>query len=272
MSNDNNNSYVPTLFQIGTVAKTLKITRKIILNYEEHGLLTPAVKDPESGYRYYTADNMTQIQLIRSFQKFGLSLEEIKAYLVGSTELTTTIKRLEDLRNQIDLGISKLYIRASSSNKLNFYWTILPQQRSYFRKYVGFSIAERTKELREAYLHVIQHHKISFDKGHMYSELSLKDKSDRSMSVPVDETCSGDGIIITPQIPAICVCYKGPYENLEDVTKSLFEFIHSKQIQPLGTVRYIYLEGPPNRGADKDSYITIVAIPVKDIYEGIPRR
>ncbi|MEA4875754.1 MerR family transcriptional regulator [Anaerorhabdus sp.] len=272
MTNDSNNSYVPTLFQIGTVAKTLNVTRKMILNYEEHDLLTPATKDPVTGYRYYTADNMTQIQLIRSFQKYGLSLEEIKNYLVGSTELNVTISRLEDLRNQIDMSISKLYIRANSSNKLDYYWTTLPHQKSYSKEYAGTSLADRTKELRDAYLHVIHHHKINFENGYMFSELSLSDVSQRNMYIPVDESCSGEGISITPEITAICVCYKGPYENLESIANSLLEFINSKQIQPLGTIRYIYLEGPPNRGADKDSYLTIIAIPVKDIYQDIPRR
>ena len=48
-----------TLFQIGEVTKIMGITRKTLLIYEEMGLLTPAVKDTDSGYRYYSADNMT---------------------------------------------------------------------------------------------------------------------------------------------------------------------------------------------------------------------
>ena len=42
------------LFKIGEIAKILGVTRKTILVYEEMGLLTPAVKDEASGYRYYT--------------------------------------------------------------------------------------------------------------------------------------------------------------------------------------------------------------------------
>ena len=57
-----------TLFKIGEISKILGITRKTILVYEDMGLLTPAVKDKSSGYRYYTADNMTQIRFIRSLQ------------------------------------------------------------------------------------------------------------------------------------------------------------------------------------------------------------
>lgn len=55
-----------TLFQIGEVTKILGITRKTLLVYENMGLLTPAVRDKDSGFRYYSADNMTQIRSIRS--------------------------------------------------------------------------------------------------------------------------------------------------------------------------------------------------------------
>ena len=58
------------LFRIGEVTKTLGITRKTLLVFENMGLLTPAVKDAESGYRYYSPDNMTQIKaFITGLQK-----------------------------------------------------------------------------------------------------------------------------------------------------------------------------------------------------------
>ena len=69
--------YGDNLFQIGEAAKILGVTRKAILVYEEMGLLTPAVKDKDSGFRYYSADNLAQIRSIRSVQTRGLSLKEV---------------------------------------------------------------------------------------------------------------------------------------------------------------------------------------------------
>ena len=86
------------LFKIGEIAKILGITRKTILVYEDMGLLTPAIKDENSGYRYYTADNMTQIRSIRSLQTLGLSLSEIKEYYYDSKNLDHHLERLMDLR------------------------------------------------------------------------------------------------------------------------------------------------------------------------------
>ena len=71
-----------SLFQIGEITKIMGVTRKTLLVFEEMGLLTPAVKDEESGYRYYSADNMTQIRAIRSLQSLGLTLKEVEQYLL----------------------------------------------------------------------------------------------------------------------------------------------------------------------------------------------
>ena len=78
-----------TLFQIGEVSKILGSTRKAILGYEELGLLTPAVKDEDSGYRYYSADNMSQIRSIRSLQSLGLTLKEVAEYYYNTDNLDT---------------------------------------------------------------------------------------------------------------------------------------------------------------------------------------
>ena len=89
------------LFKIGEVAKILGVTRKAILLYEDMGLLTPAVKDEKSGFRYYTADNMTQIRSIKSLQALGLSLKEVAEYYYDTKNMDKHLHRLLD---QISCG------------------------------------------------------------------------------------------------------------------------------------------------------------------------
>ena len=72
MKNDEN------LFTIGEIAKALGVTRRIILNYEERGLIKPDGRDKITGNRLYTIDTFTQIRSIRSFQNLGLTLDEIR--------------------------------------------------------------------------------------------------------------------------------------------------------------------------------------------------
>ena len=101
------------LFQIGEVSKILGVTRKAILVYEDMGLLTPAVKDEESGYRYYSADNMTQIRSIRSLQALGLSLKEIAAYYYDTENIDVYLQHLMELRANLDRNIQMLQVRSA---------------------------------------------------------------------------------------------------------------------------------------------------------------
>lgn len=101
------------LFKIGDIIKIMGITRKTLLVYEEMGLLTPAIKDEKSGYRYYSADNMTQIRAIRSLQSLGLTLKEVESYYYDTENIELHLQRLMDLRSALDKNIQMLQVRSA---------------------------------------------------------------------------------------------------------------------------------------------------------------
>ena len=132
------------LFSIGEVAKAVGITRKTILNYETKGLIKPDKKDGSIGNRYYTIDTFTQIRTIRVFQNLGLSLDEIYEYLNSSADLQPMIKRLEKMRDELNLTIEKLKERTREKGGDIKEITIEPQC-IYCRTYNATSIADKTK-------------------------------------------------------------------------------------------------------------------------------
>ena len=116
------------LFSIGEVAKAVGITRKTILNYEAKGLILPDKKDGATANRYYTIDTFTQVRSIRIFQNLGLSLDEIREYFSGSSDLTPMIARLEKMRDELNLTIEKLKERSSKQGEIVKEITIEPQK------------------------------------------------------------------------------------------------------------------------------------------------
>ena len=102
------------LFSIGEIAKALGVTRRIILHYEERGLIEPDKRDDATNNRYYTIDTFTKLRSIRSLQNLGLTLDEIRDYYNDSTDLMPLIRRMEEMRDQLNLNIEKLYERAMS--------------------------------------------------------------------------------------------------------------------------------------------------------------
>lgn len=93
------------LMSIGEVAKSLHITRRMILNYENKGILLPDVKTGSSGNRYYTPETLTRIRAIRRLQTLGISLDEIKLYFEDAADLRDIIARLEKLRDELTCAL-----------------------------------------------------------------------------------------------------------------------------------------------------------------------
>ena len=96
------------LFTIGEISKAVNITRKTILGYEKKELIIPDKKEGSTGNRYYTIDTFTKVRTIRILQNLGLTLDEIREYYNGTTDLEPIINRLEKMRNELNLTIEKL--------------------------------------------------------------------------------------------------------------------------------------------------------------------
>ena len=92
-------------FSISEFARFSRVTRDTLLHYDRIGLLSPAVRSG-SGYRYYTGGQLAIINVIRTLQQLGMTLEEIKELKDRRTpELTDEVlgrqidkieKRIED--------------------------------------------------------------------------------------------------------------------------------------------------------------------------------
>lgn len=252
-----------SLFQIGEVAKILGVTRKTILVYEDMGLLTPAVKDEESGYRYYTADNMTQIRSIRSLQALGLSLKEVGEYYYDLENMDKHLKRLYDLRAMLDRNIQMLQVRAAKKGDLTVHRTTLPRQVYFCRRYLCADTAEAAVRLRDTYIAAARTGKMSMTARmftvRMNSDLSVLDLL---CCVPIADDYQGEERREFPETPALCIYYRGTYEGMPEAMYALRDHITAHNIEVAGGVRSIYLEGPPNRGEHADDYITQIAVPI----------
>ncbi|MBQ9931247.1 MAG: MerR family transcriptional regulator [Firmicutes bacterium] len=256
--------YNESLFQIGEVTKILGVTRKALLNYEELGLLTPAVKDPESGYRYYTADNMTQIRSIKSLQQLGLSLKEVAEYYYNTENIDNHLQRLKDLRANLDRNISMLEVRSAKRGELTVKRTTLPQQVCFCRQYECADTADAANRLRDTYIAAAQTGKMSMVARMFTMRMSqATDKIDLMCCIPVDSSFEGPERVEFPETPALCIYYRGPYTEFPIAIKALTEYTKQNGIETTGPFRTIYYEGPPSRGAKSEDYISQVAVPVR---------
>ena len=251
------------LFSIGEMARVLGVTRRILLNYEEKGLITPDQKDGAAGNRYYTVDTMTKARTVRILQKQGLSLCEIRAYLEGKTDLLSLIHRLEKMRDEINLNIEKLYERVGVERPIgNIRRIRIDEQTIYRRTFHVADIAEKTEILRETALRAIRTYGTDTTKRLYFTEYLFFEPEDVSFCVAVPKNSCGEYVEKLGAADALCIGYHGGYENLPEVAKRLFDYAREKEIPTSGIFRHIYLEGPPQH-TDKSQFITQVALLVE---------
>lgn len=247
------------LFSIGEVAKAASITRKTILNYETKGLITPDKKDGATGNRYYTIDTFTQIRTIRVFQNLGLSLDEIKDYFNNTGKLTDIIKRLETMRDELNLTIEKLYERTRNQNDTIKEITIDPQT-IYCRNYTSVSIADKTNLLRDTALEAMRAYGTDTTKRMYFTEYSKEAPNEIYYCVAVPSESKGEYIKHLPTLKALSFFHHGAYEEISEARKKLIVYAEENNIKLSGVFRNLYLEGPPQH-KDKSKFITqIIAI------------
>lgn len=247
------------LFSIGEISKAAGVTRKIILNYETKGLITPDKKDGTTGNRYYSIDTFTQVRTIRIFQNLGLSLDEIREYFNGTTDLQPMIDRLEKMKNELILTIEKLKERTNKQGGIVKEITIEPQT-IYCRVYNSTSIADKTNLLRNTALDAMKLHGTDTTRRMYFTEYSATNPQDVSYCVAVPPGTKGEYIRSIPELKAISFFHHGAYEEISEARKRLISYAQENNIKLMGVFRNIYLEGPPQH-KDKNKFITqIIAL------------
>lgn len=252
------------MFQIGEVSRILGVSRKALLIYEQMGLLTPAVKDASSGYRYYSADNMTQIRSIRSLQALGLSLKEVSEYYYDKNNMDKYLRRLFELRSMLDRNIQTLQVRAAKQGDMSVYSVVLPRQVCFCRRYRCENTDEAAVRLRDTYIAAARTGKMSTVMRMFTLRMTSEpDELDLLCCIPMQDDFDGSERREFQETPALCIYYRGPYTGASEAIRALKGYVQENGVETVGSFRSIYLEGPPNRGEHSEDYITQIAIPVK---------
>ena len=86
------------LMLIGEIADFFGVSRKAIRLYEKKGILKPVKTDAANGYRYYSAEQVQQLNALLELKALGFSLDEIKMILDGKTAKESLLEMLEKKR------------------------------------------------------------------------------------------------------------------------------------------------------------------------------
>ena len=82
------------LLKISELADFYDTTPKALRLYEKKGILIPRKVDAESGYRYYSADQVKKLNVVVELQELGFTLNEIKKILDGGLKSESFMEAL----------------------------------------------------------------------------------------------------------------------------------------------------------------------------------
>ena len=265
----------PQLYKIGMFAQMNHITIKTLRFYEEQGLLLPAYVDGENGYRYYTMNQMADIQRITALKQAGFTLDDIKlinqgadtAYLL-STKKAALLKKIAELTSQIAVIDGYLsgpagtldapvLIRtipavtvASMKKRIDSYdelFSLMPEMGAEMER-----LGCRCALPEYCFTHYLEP---GFRDEHILIETceAVTEKKEDSALVKFREL---------PEITAACIFHKGSYSNFSESYAAILRFIEENGYKICGNIRENYIDGIWNKDREED-WLSEIQIPVR---------
>lgn len=69
------------MFSVGEFSRLAQVSKRLLRYYDEIGLLKPVRIDANTGYRYYSAEQLAELNRILVLKELGLSLDQIRRML-----------------------------------------------------------------------------------------------------------------------------------------------------------------------------------------------
>jgi len=100
------------MFSIGEFARHGRVSVRMLRHYDAIGLLRPATVDPASGYRFYQAGQLADLNRLVALKDLGFSLGQVQAILaeqVSAAELRGMLRlRRAEIHAQIEAETARL--------------------------------------------------------------------------------------------------------------------------------------------------------------------
>ncbi|MGL6169072.1 MAG: MerR family transcriptional regulator, partial [Fusobacteriaceae bacterium] len=94
-------------FTIGDVSKSTNIPISTLRYYDKVGLLSPALKNDETSYRYYSPKQIFVLKVINHMRNLGFSIDYIKSHF-KNMNYTHTLELFQKVLSETQLEIEKL--------------------------------------------------------------------------------------------------------------------------------------------------------------------
>ena len=269
------------MLKIGDFSKLSRVSVRMLRYYDDLGLLTPAVTDRSTGYRYYNEDQLPTAGRIAALRDMGFGLaaagELLRHYedrtllearlLVQRRELLELHSRTQQRLRLLDTALQRL--RKDETMNYNVTIKTLPQRyaaavRMVLPAYEAESLLWRTMNQETAALH------LQPDDPCICSVVFLDaEYKETDVDVEAQKTVRGQypdtehvRFKTLPPVRFASATYQGPYEKINGVNEAVAAWVRDNGYEFDGPAFNIY-HVSPHETQDPEEYVTEVCYPVK---------
>ncbi len=270
------------MYKIGEFSKLAKVSIKSLHYYDQMGLFKPAEINEETGYRYYTVEQLDEIGKIVQLRSFGFSIQEIIQIFESPKDCLKIKEFMHNRKLQIENDISEWN---SKLKQIDCYMRELETEitpvvtlktvpqllvASIRDKVYDFSsINDKVYRLKR----YIAKEGIENAKNDIcftiYHDLDYKEND---IDVEVCQSVIREGrqtddisYNVLLEIPSVaCIQHKGSYMTIRNSYKHLIEWIEQNGYQIEGTLRECYIDKCLSENHDSQ-LLTEIQAPVKKI-------
>ncbi|EAG8233306.1 MerR family transcriptional regulator [Listeria monocytogenes] len=274
---------VDSMLKIGDFSKFTKISIHMLRHYDEIDLLKPIKIADDSGYRYYSEEQIPYANRIQLLKLMGFSLSNVKKMLQSYSngnelqkyfrmQLFDKQEEMKKLKSQVQLLESAIVSLNDQKNPLNYSILVKELPKRLVISYRGI-ISEYNQEgilwnaLNEQTTGLnIKYKNPSFDVAIIHST-DTSELIDIEVQKSIDTSIKSMENVICKEIPATkvaVIAYQGGYEQLETVYEEMAKWLIENEYALNGEIMNVYYISPKIT-ANQNDFLTEVCFPIKKI-------
>lgn len=267
---------------IGLFARFSGLTVRAVRHYGELGLLQPVYVDPETGYRYYSQDQLVDAAVIRRLRFLELALDEIREIITANDPSFTQARLVEHRAKMAELAATTEQILYSLQRLIEGEEELVPTaadirgeieikdvpaqnvlviRESAPQEKLPEIIPSAIREIHD-YLEALG---VAFA-GPPYILCPYADDDgivDLEVGWPVAEELAGHGRVeyaILPAATMLAYLHRGDYRELDRSYRALQRFLEHEELAMAGAPREIYLTSPDE--VPVEEWLTEIQFPI----------
>jgi DNA-binding transcriptional MerR regulator len=261
------------MLKISEFARIGLVSIATLRHYDQYGLLKPAMLDQDTGYRYYTLDQLPRLNRILALKDLGFPLEQISQLL----ENALSFEQLQGMFKLKQARLARIAARLhqiEQEGKMPTYEVLLKQVDTLhiasIRATIPLPLQTNIQWLYATINTYLDQQRVQHTQPSMlllHSRSEQRDDGlyiDAEAAIPVPATVSGNGQITIRILPAGLIAstvHIGNDLSTGQAHIALYRWMQNNDYRIIAPPRQVHLL----RGAsmDVDQYVTEVQFPVE---------